>query len=140
MSNLSLSDRLESFAEGWRPKPGEKLIGVITEVDERESDFGNGRYPVITVASDDGREVALHGFHTVLKGELAKKRPAVGDRIGVAYFGRSGGERPYERYRLIVEKPNPEGGVDWDAVAAQAKAEAADAEVPSDWQPGTSTE
>ena len=116
----TLHDRLDSFAEAWRPEPGDKLVGVIVDLDERVSQYDEDAYPILTIETDDEEEFAFHAFHTVARNELAKQRPAVGDRIGVAYFGKKDG-RNYESYRIIVERADPEPRTfDWDRVAVEA--------------------
>lgn len=115
----SLFDRLDRFAEAWRPTTaGEKIVGRVVDVDLRESEYG-APYPIVTIETDDGVELAFHGFHTVARRELAKQRPQVGDRIGIAYHGRGEPSRPgmsgAELYRIIVERAEPEP-VDWGAV------------------------
>lgn len=106
--------RLDSFPTGWRPAVGDTLIGTVTEVSTRESEFG-GAYPLVVVATEDGDEVAIHGFHAVLKNELARLRPKEGDKMGVKYHGKDdkGG---YERYRVIIERAEPDewSAPDWD--------------------------
>jgi hypothetical protein len=111
----SLNDRLDSYAEAWRPKPGDKLIGVIVDLDERASEYDEDPYPIVTVErDDDGREVAWHAYHTVARNELAKQRPQRGDRIGIAYHGKPDG-KSYESYRIIVEPAEPQANeIDWD--------------------------
>jgi hypothetical protein len=122
---MALEDRIDAFPEPWKPAPGDKLIGTVVEVGERASDFG-GSYPIVTVLADDGREVTFHAFHTVAKAELARQRPAVGDRLAVKYFGRDE-ERGYERYRVLVEKAVATPATpDWDKMAAEAAEEAAE--------------
>lgn len=116
----SLRDRLSTFPEAWAPQPGVVLEGVIVGLDERDGGFGV--YPIVSLRTDDDAEVTVHAFHTVLKGELAKQRPAVGERIGLAYHGKSADGR-YERYRCIVDRPST--APDWNRIAAEAEAEAA---------------
>lgn len=121
MSEQKLTDRLDNFAEGWRPKPGDKLIGLVTDVDSRETEYGDEPYPIITVAAEEGStqegemvrpgtELAWHGFHTIARREIAKQRPMVGDHIGIAYHGPAekapAGFSPAERWRVIVEERN----------------------------------
>lgn len=137
MTSRTLEDRLDSRPEGWRPTPGDKLTGTVVGLDERDSDYGEP-YPVVTIACDDDREVAVHGFHTVLRRELARQRPQVGDRIGVAYHGKS--DRGYERYRVIVEHDEPTQAVDWDHQARIADGDgepepAPQSDVPADPSP-----
>lgn len=119
-----IADRVESFAEPWKPKAGDKLVGVITELDERTSEYG--MYPIVTVMTDAGGESAFHGFHTVAKNELSRQRPRVGDRIAIKYFGRDA-DKGYERYRVLVEHATPIEGTEpaWEQMAQEAAAELA---------------
>ena len=117
----SLEERLDTFAEAWRPKTGDKLIGTVVDLDERESEYDEEPYPIVTVRTDDGQELAFHGFHTVARNELAKQRPRVGERIGIAYHGVPEG-RKYEAYRIIVERDEPRD-LDWNRFATEAEAE-----------------
>jgi hypothetical protein len=117
----SIAERLESSAEAWKPEPGDKLIGTVVEVDERTSDYG--AYPLLIVETDAGDEVACHAFHTVLKNELARKRPVAGDTIGIVYRGRDA-DRGYEMYRVVIERATPqEPAVDWSVHQQDSDAE-----------------
>ncbi len=120
----SLADRLQrGAAPGWRPEVGDAVIGTVVDIDEALSNFGEGVYPVITIArDDDSTEVAVHAFHTVLKHEVAKKRPQVGDRIGIKYLGVPQGKK-YEAYRVLLERPVK---VDYDRMELEAQAEMPD--------------
>jgi len=104
--------RLDSFPTGWRPEIGDALVGTVTEISTRESEFG-GDYPLVVVATEDGDEIAIHGFHAVLKNELARLRPREGDKLGIKYHGRDvkGG---YERYRVIIDRADGWSAPDWD--------------------------
>lgn len=124
----SLDERLDMHAEAWQPDPGDKLIGEVIDVDTRETEYGV--YPIVTVRTDEGDELAIHGYHTVLKREFSKARPGVGERIGVKYLGKH--ERGYEAYKVVREKPVASAPVDWDKMGAEAEAAAAEAETPAD--------
>jgi hypothetical protein len=114
---------LDNFAAAWRPEPGDKLIGVVADLDERASQYDEDAYPVVTVETDDGRELAFHAFHTVARNELAKQRPQIGDRIAIRYAGRPAG-KSYEAYRIVVERPDaPPRTIDWDKHATPDEAE-----------------
>ena len=115
----SLSERLDFFAEAWRPEPGDKLVGTVIDLDERESAFSEEPYPIVTVKTDDRGEFAWHAYHTVARRELAKQRPRTGDRIGIAYHGKPDG-KAYERYRVIVERDEKPKALDWDRIATEA--------------------
>jgi hypothetical protein len=119
---MSLSDRVDSFPEPWKPEPGDKLVGTVMNVGERASDYGI--YPIIDVRTEDDEELTFHAFHTVAKNELARQRPAPGDEIAVKYFGKDE-DRGYERYRVLVEKAEPKGldAAAWDEIGKDAEQE-----------------
>lgn len=117
---MNIDARLDTNAQGWRPEVGEKLVGIILEVSEGESEYG--RYPLLIVDST-GDYIAVHAFHTVLKNELSRLRPQPGDTIGIKYLGKPPG-KSYESYRVALDRKNSTAaGADWDAHAAAAQAE-----------------
>lgn len=101
-----LAERAARFPESWRPAQGDVLEGVVTELDERDSEYGPP-YAIVTVETDDGGELAAHCFHTMLRNAIARQNPQVGDRIAIAYHGlgeaQPGMSAPH-RYRVIVER------------------------------------
>ena len=84
-------------SDAWIAKdPGDKLHGVVVDTDTAWSDWrakankadpNAGWYPLLTVKTDDGAEVKLHGFRTVLYNELMRHQPIVGERITVTFKG-----------------------------------------------------
>lgn len=84
------------FAPAWKPSPGDKLVGIITDLSTRDGEYGT--YPIVTVRSEDG-EYALHAFHEVLQNELARVAPKVGDQLGIKYVGKDP-DKGYHRYRV----------------------------------------
>lgn len=121
----SITDRLnDEQAPGWRPDPGEQLVGTIVEISSAHGDYGE--YPLIVVEKADGTgDVAVHAFHTVLKSELAAKRPNEGDVIGIKYLGKVPGKsgNTYDSYRVILERKTPVTSTDWNQVGADAALE-----------------
>lgn len=114
---MSIEDRLDHEAVGWRPEPGDKLIGTIISIDEGTSGEW-GPYPLLEVEQGDGTCIALHAFHSVLRNAIASKRPQVGDTIGVKYIGKvnpKGGGNAYENYRVQIERAAGAPEIDWDA-------------------------
>lgn len=114
MSPSSIEDRLDaSFAPAWRPDVDDRLIGEVVALSER--DGGYGSYPILTIRRDGGEELAVHAMHDVLSRELAKLRPAVGDRLAIKYCGKvspkSGAGAPYHSYKVVSDAAA--GGVDW---------------------------
>ena len=92
---------------------------TLTDLDTRETEYGDEPYPIITVLAEEGStlecesihagtELAWHAFHTIARREIAKQRPAIGDHIGIAYHGpaekASAGFSPAERWRVIVDE------------------------------------
>lgn len=107
---MSLEDRLESgLPSAWRPdqEDADMLIGEVVEIQIGTSDYG--RYPIVVIRKDDGEEKAVHGFHTVLRNELAKNQPQVGERTGIKYLGdvetKPGSKfKSFKGYRVQVER------------------------------------
>lgn len=119
---MSLEEELDHNPKPWKPVPGGKVIGRVIEVDVLSSKFG-GSYPLVTIETDLGEQIAVHGFHSVLKSELARKRPKVGDRLGIKFLGQSE-KVDYLGYTVRIERAEPEAeSVDWASVAAEANAE-----------------
>lgn len=119
MSNFDDLDAAldQDYAEGWKPQPGEKLIGTVTAISSREGDYG--RYPIITVKKEDGTEIAAHAFHDVLREELVNAKPQVGGRIAIKYVGQPAGKN-YHVYRVRTDTPT-----DWNQFGDEPVAQAA---------------
>lgn len=141
----SLRDRLNQDVEGWRPEPGDEVFGNVVSVDQRESDYGDD-YPYIEIETEDGNIVGVHGFHTVLKRELARLQPKPGDTLGIKYKGKVTGKRTdakgkpveFEAYRVVHESAQSEAPApDWDSMGAAADGEAdfVGADAPGDEEP-----
>lgn len=123
----SFEDRLDSFAELWKPEEGDTLVGTIVEIDQRDSDYGHGQYPIITVAREDGLEFAFHAFHSVAKNELARLEPVTGEKIGIKYLGEKtpkGGGKAYKSYRIKIDRTAETGRtIDWSAMKSDSDRE-----------------
>ena len=116
----SMAEKLNKDTTSWRPQPGDVVSGVLVEIEAHEGKFGS--YPLLTLETDDGSEMAVHAFHAVLRSELARKRPQPGDVIGVKFLGDMAG-KGYQGYRVRVERATPAPEVDYDAMAAEAAAD-----------------
>jgi hypothetical protein len=106
-------------ATSWRPKPGDVLVGTLLDIDLRSTKFDeSGRTPVLTIREDEtGELIECWALHTVLRGELAKRRPQVGERIAVRRLTDSG--QGYKRYKVLVDRDKP-AAFSWDAVSTDA--------------------
>jgi hypothetical protein len=127
----TLEDRLNADVEGWRPEPGDQVLGTVIGVDTREGDYGP--YPYIEVEANDGSYIGVHGFHTVLKNELARIEPQVGDTLGIKYFGKvptKPGSKfdSFEKYRVVHERTSGarDDKPDWGSMKEETEHELAD--------------
>ena len=135
---MSLLDQTEYDVEGWRPESGDGVEGRITAISTRQGDYEPYPYLEIVVSNATnqeliGKAVGVHGFHTVLKRELADKSPAVGDNIAIRYFGKvesksldsRGKPTKFEKYRVVLDPANPKTveTPDWGQLKEQAEAE-----------------
>lgn len=107
--DAELSEALDRpEAEGWRPSVGEKLTGILVDIDTSDAG-GYGAYPLLTIRKPSGQEVAVHCFHTTLKNRvesmLASGKLTEGSRVGIVYLGEVGGKpgtQPFHLYKLVV--------------------------------------
>ncbi len=99
------------FPTGWRPEPGDSIAGTVTDISTGQGAYDP--YAIVTIKPDaGGPEIAVHAFHTVLRRELARRRPKVGSHLDIAYLGKKGeGREAYHLYR--VRGQGDAGGYDW---------------------------
>jgi hypothetical protein len=81
---------------GWRPEPGDKVGGILRDIeDSEEGEFGS--YPILIIETPSGRLVGVHAFHTVLRNAIERKYKRgtlrVGDNVAVLYQGQTGEKR-----------------------------------------------
>lgn len=100
----SLQDRLNRDPEVVKLEPGESVVGTVLDITTRENEYGS--YPLVSLETDDGRELEWHAFHTVAANELAKVNPQPGDVLGVRNLGKRDG-KSYVAYRIVVERNTP---------------------------------
>jgi hypothetical protein len=141
MSTQSVTDEfddLDSFPEAWMAAAGDRLIGTVTGLGSRISDYNQLPYPIVTVRVDDsGRsteggspisaetEKAFHAFRTVAKREVAGQRPRIGERIGIWYGGKAE-KGDWHAYRVKVAGRKAAATPDWDAMQQDVEAELGD--------------
>ena len=128
---MSFEDRLEQGnAPAWRPDQDhpKTIVGTIVDIDQGQSEY-QGAYPILTIAVEDpgkfaidsGNELAVHGFHSVLRNELIKKKPNIGERIGIIFGGEvetKPGSRfkSYLKYTVKVDRASAD--FNWDSLGA----------------------
>lgn len=108
----------EEESNGWRPNPGDRVVGKI--VDIAFTDMGYGEYPILTIQTESGPEVAVHGFHTVLKSEIFSHEPQPGEPVDITYLGKKtdggGYGKGYDNYRVRWQSG---GQVNWGSRKGQ---------------------
>ena len=100
----TVDDLLDLEVAGWKPEPGDKVIGLVAMIQTAGEGGEYGAYPLLTIRKSDGSGwVAVHAFHNVLRGEIARAEVGVGDVIGIKYNGKVEGGKfgKYENYRVI---------------------------------------
>ena len=80
---------------------GDQLIGMVVEVAWRTSRYGRP-YPLLSVLTEDGRELTVLGTAGTLGAYIARLAPAMGDTVGIVYHGPTDGGM--DRYRMVVER------------------------------------
>ncbi|MBH1932787.1 hypothetical protein I5Q34_00495 [Streptomyces sp. AV19] len=92
-------------ADPWiAQEHGDGIQGVVTALDETTSDFGPEPVPVVTVRTADGSEKRVTAYHGVLRNEIRKAAPQVGDTFACRYFGQkeSKSGSTYHHYQVKV--------------------------------------
>lgn len=112
----TLDEKLTAQRENWKPHTDhdqpKSVSGLV--IDQSERDLGydqKGTAPFFRVLADDGLEWSVAGFHAVLRMELQRVGPNIGDRIGVLYEGEGKAKENQSAphmYRVVLER-NPDG-------------------------------
>lgn len=108
-----MTEEESAFPSAWRPEAGAVLTGTMVGVEMIDPN-GRGAYPVVTVRSEDGGEYAVHAFHSVLKRELARRRPKAGDDLTIVYEGKKAGGQ-YGEYHSYRVSGGQAAQVNWDS-------------------------
>ena len=93
------------IAEAWIPdQEGDTIIGTVESVTQRDGE--HGMYTIVTIQTDDGELVAVHGFGTVLAGHIEKDKPQSGDRYAIRYAGERASKngRTYKDWRTAIRR------------------------------------
>jgi len=86
------------------PSP-EGIQGRVKYVGEVASDYGPETCPLIELEAGDGTVWSIRGYSTVLRNQITKADPKVGDIMAVRYFGMKSGKggRDYKNYKVAVK-------------------------------------
>jgi hypothetical protein len=87
------------------PSP-EGIQGRVKFVGEVSSDYGPETCPLIELEAADGTIWSIRGYSTVLRNQITKADPKVGDFMAVRYFGMKVGKggREYKNYKVAVKR------------------------------------
>jgi hypothetical protein len=89
----------------WVPTVGAILVGQVARYDSGTTHFGT--YPICVVYDEEtGQEVSVWIFHQVLLDEFRKRRPKVGERVGIKRLpdGQTAEGQRYRRYAVRVDR------------------------------------
>lgn len=101
-----------SNAKAWRPEPGEGIQGTVIDVDSVLSEYresATGEFPlcpVVVVEDAEGQAWRVVSYSTVLRKEIQKKDPHVGDTVAFLYVGlgeAKKGQKAPHIYRVAVK-------------------------------------
>jgi hypothetical protein len=94
--------RWDDFPPGWKPVPGEILVGTIEGYDTWEGRYGAVKVAILQDEAGGGL-VSVYLSSTVLLAEFKKWRPRPGEVVGIRYLGKDE-DRGYHRYKVMVER------------------------------------
>lgn len=87
------------------PSP-EGIQGRVKYVGEIGSDYGPEMVPIIELEAADGTLWSVRGYSTVLRNQINKAAPAVGDFLAIRFFGEKNSKsgRAYKNYKVAIRK------------------------------------
>lgn len=98
---------LTDLPEGWKPEPGDKVVGKVVGLQKGWSDYTDSYYPIVVIHDEVTDEpMTVHGFHFVLKDRLASLRPRLGERIGIKMGDKipsKDGKRSIQTYTVKID-------------------------------------
>jgi len=120
MSHRSPIDRARAYHDEpeayWQGRPGDVVGGRVVAIDVRSTQY-EPRVPVIILEqTSDGSRLAIWALHQVLRDELVRLQPRIGDEIAIRRLDDS--EHGYARYRVFGSRDD--GEFDWSSVGAPA--------------------
>lgn len=109
---LDLLDGLsEDNGTPWLPDDDDDpspdgIQGRVVHVGEISSDYGPEAVPLIELEAADGTVWSIRGYSTVLRNQISKADPKVGDFMAARWFGAKMGKsgREYQNYKVAVKR------------------------------------
>lgn len=108
-----LDEITEDNGEAWKPADDEDIPegiqGKVISVSSVETDqkYGGGTVPLLEIQEKSGRIWSVRGYHTVLRNQIEKNNPQVGDIVAIKYLGEKDnkkGDNSYQNYGMKCPK------------------------------------
>ena len=107
----------EGFPESWQPQSEdhdhpEIVVGKLVEINfDAPTSYGSAS--VLIIEDEDGKEWSVWLLHRILKEQVFKYNPRIGDLIAVTYGGeREGKNDNYHVYTVNIERQDEADGND----------------------------
>ena len=97
-----LAEALARDPEVWKWDEDPTVFGRVLEVGDVETQYGIA--PTLTLLSNDGRELIVYGYSTVLRRGIAERAIEPGDLWGARYLGEqvpASGGKPYRNFKVV---------------------------------------
>lgn len=92
----------EDNGTAWMPWDDEDqpvgIQGRVTYVGEVDSDYGDGKVPLLEIEDKAGDLWSIRGYSTALRSQISKIDPQVGDLFAVKYLGEKAGRKSGKDY------------------------------------------
>ena len=95
-------DEGKDLPEGWRPEPGDKIVGRLVRFAVSKTAYGPRRIAVLE-REPDGAPRAVWLLHGSLKAQFRKLTPQAGDRVGIKRLPDSE-DGQYKRYKVVIDR------------------------------------
>lgn len=126
MNDEELRQAMDALKEGLEDdyppsrilEPGDAMVGEIEGLSKGQTKMGPAH--ILVLRTERGLE-SLWILHSVLKNELARIRPGVGEVIAIKYLGKQktkDGQRDFHNYRVAVLGREAEA-LQWDELDAE---------------------
>jgi hypothetical protein len=104
----------EDLGDPWTPHLDEDIPeGIQGKVISRtviyaDQDYGGGAIPLLEIEETSGHVWSVRGYHTVLRNQIEKNDPLVGDTVAIKYLGvkENKGGKDYQNYGMLCPKCN----------------------------------
>jgi hypothetical protein len=99
----------EDSGDAWMPADDEDspegIQGHVLSLTYIETDqkYGGGEVPMLEIQEKDGHVWSVRAYHTVLRNQIEKNAPEVGDLVALKYLGEKEnkkGDNSYQNYGM----------------------------------------